>query len=251
MMSADFKAQEAEMTHENEYGENRYGRGEESPYGRDHYGQDRDFAPRRGDYTRGESGYGQGRDRDRREWDPGNYGDGERGSQGGAGFGRSGDRYAGGGAFYGQSAGSGGMGFAAGESFWERQNTPAGNFRGKGPKGYVRSDERILEDVHERLSDDAMIDASNISVSVAGGEVTLDGFVDSRLTKRAAESCCEQCSGVSHVQNNLRIQQGGGQNNFGQQGSDQGGYAGSRGSAPEKLATGLETQTSKSGSTEI
>lgn len=82
-----------------------------------------------------------------------------------------------------------------------------GGFRGKGPKGYTRSDDRIREDICDRLSDDDTIDARGISVAVSNGEVTLDGHVSSRLAKRAAEDCAEQSSGVSNVQNNLRVRQ--------------------------------------------
>jgi osmotically-inducible protein OsmY len=77
--------------------------------------------------------------------------------------------------------------------------------RGKGPRGYKRSDPRIEEDVNDRLSDDPMLDASNISVTVKDGEVTLDGFVTSRLDKRRAEDLTDDVSGVKHVQNNLRV----------------------------------------------
>jgi osmotically-inducible protein OsmY len=77
--------------------------------------------------------------------------------------------------------------------------------RGRGPKGYVRSDERIREDVCDRLADDHMVDASEIDVTVAGCEVTLAGTVDSREERRRAEECAERVSGVTHVQNNLRV----------------------------------------------
>ncbi|CDZ48272.1 BON domain-containing protein [Neorhizobium galegae] len=77
--------------------------------------------------------------------------------------------------------------------------------RGKGPKGYQRSDARIEEDVNDRLSDDPVLDASNITVTVQGSEVTLDGFVSSRWDKRRAEDLVEDVSGVRHVQNNLRV----------------------------------------------
>jgi osmotically-inducible protein OsmY len=84
----------------------------------------------------------------------------------------------------------------------------AQHHRGRGPKGYTRSDERIREDVNERLTDDPYVDASEIEVSVSGCEVTLTGTVDSREAKRRAEDCAERVSGVRHVQNNLRVQQG-------------------------------------------
>lgn len=78
--------------------------------------------------------------------------------------------------------------------------------RGRGPTGYTRSDARVLEDVCDRLTDDYQVDASNITVSVEQGEVTLNGTVDTRLAKRRAEDCAEAISGVKHVQNNLRVQ---------------------------------------------
>lgn len=79
---------------------------------------------------------------------------------------------------------------------------------GRGPKGYRRSDERIREDVSDRLTDDPFIDASDIEVEVSGGEVTLSGTVDSRMARRRAEDIAERCSGIVHVQNNLRVNSG-------------------------------------------
>ncbi|MBJ2149801.1 BON domain-containing protein [Paracoccus sp. IB05] len=78
-------------------------------------------------------------------------------------------------------------------------------FRGHGPKDYKRSDERMREDVCDRLADADAVDARGISVEVANGEVTLSGHVSSRQAKRAAEDAVENCSGIVHVQNNLRI----------------------------------------------
>jgi hypothetical protein len=83
-----------------------------------------------------------------------------------------------------------------------------GGRRGLGPQGYRRSDDRISEDAHERLTEDSWLDASNVSVSVSGGEVTLSGMVDSREAKHRAERVVEDISGVAHVQNNLRVQKG-------------------------------------------
>lgn len=76
--------------------------------------------------------------------------------------------------------------------------------RGRGPKNYVRSDERIRDDVNDRLADDRWVDASDINVEVGKGEVTLSGEVSDRYAKRRAEDCAEAVSGVRHVQNNLR-----------------------------------------------
>lgn len=89
----------------------------------------------------------------------------------------------------------------------DRDMREAGMHRGRGPKGYQRSDARIMEDVNDRLTDDPHLDASEIEVSVTGREVTLSGTVNSRFEKRHAEDLAESVSGVTHVQNNLRVQQ--------------------------------------------
>lgn len=81
--------------------------------------------------------------------------------------------------------------------------------RGRGPKNYTRSDERIREDVCDRLTDDPLIDASEIDVRVQNQEVTLSGTADSRNERRLAEECAESVSGVKHVQNNIRVQERG------------------------------------------
>jgi osmotically-inducible protein OsmY len=85
----------------------------------------------------------------------------------------------------------------------------AGQYRGHGPKGYARSDERIRDDVNDRLTDDPFVDASEIDVSVQNGEVTLNGTVENRQAKRRAEDIVDNISGVKHVQNNLRVRQQG------------------------------------------
>ena len=79
---------------------------------------------------------------------------------------------------------------------------------GKGPSGYTRSDERIREDVCDRLTDDPYVDASNIEVAVQGGEVTLAGHVDRREDKRRAEDIAESVLGVRDVQNQIRVTRG-------------------------------------------
>ena len=76
--------------------------------------------------------------------------------------------------------------------------------RNRGPRGYTRSDDRIKEDVSDRLSE-GWLDASDIEVQVAAGEVTLNGHVDSRSAKRRAEDLADSVAGVRHVQNNLRV----------------------------------------------
>ena len=79
--------------------------------------------------------------------------------------------------------------------------------RGRGPKNYARSDERIQEDINDRLTDEGSLDASDIDVSVSSREVTLSGEVANRWDKRRAEDIAEAVSGVTHVQNNIRVRQ--------------------------------------------
>jgi len=86
----------------------------------------------------------------------------------------------------------------------EPWRTP-GPHTGRGPKGYRRSDDRIREDVCERLTHHGHLDASAIRISVEDGEVTLEGTVESRRDKRLAEDAVEGLSGVKDVHNRLRI----------------------------------------------
>jgi hypothetical protein len=81
-----------------------------------------------------------------------------------------------------------------------------GRFAGRGPKNWHRSDERIREDVNERLTDHPDIDASEIEVQVKNGEVTLAGTLNDRHSKRLAEEVAERVSGVKEVHNQVRIQ---------------------------------------------
>src|SRR5690606_38503952 len=81
-----------------------------------------------------------------------------------------------------------------------------GPYAGLGPKNYRRSDERITEEVCDRLADSPYIDASDIEVAVKGGEVTISGSVHSRHEKRDAEDLIESISGVRDVHNVLRVQ---------------------------------------------
>jgi osmotically-inducible protein OsmY len=79
------------------------------------------------------------------------------------------------------------------------------SYSGRGPKDYKRSDDRIREEISDRLTDDHHVDATEVSVVVQGGEVTLTGTVASRDQKRRAEDLAESISGVREVTNNLRV----------------------------------------------
>ncbi len=81
------------------------------------------------------------------------------------------------------------------------------NHRGKGPKGYIRSPERILEEACERLMRDSRVDATDIEVEVDDGVITLKGEVHSRNEKKRAQSLVENLSGVQDVFNQLHVKQ--------------------------------------------
>lgn len=129
---------------------------------------------------------------------------------GGLSTGYEADRYRGGARDW--SAGDGGYsqfgdGFDASSSrgFADWRRRERGRHFGRGPEGYKRSDARISEDIHDRLTDDDDLDASTIQVLVKDGEVTLSGKVADRVDKHRAEHIAESISGVEHVQNNLRV----------------------------------------------
>lgn len=204
----------------------RYGR--EADYGRrrnepgfPHYGREVGYLDRG---WSGESGYGGRGSGEGRGMGPG------YGSAGGGGYaGRHRGDYRGHqGGFDEPEAGRSYGGFGGGgleTPTWGEVNRPGGQYagmdetgpnrtfqgepdhRGRGPRNWTRSDERIADDVHQRLTDDPHVDASDVDVKVENGEVTLSGLVDDRRAKRRAEDCAESVSGVRHCQNNLRVRE--------------------------------------------
>jgi len=129
-------------------------------------------------------------DRDRERWDRYREDDRPRdwGRNAGAGFGGGG---------YGM--------MRRDEEMRQPQQPQPQSFRGRGPKGWQRSDDRIRELVCERLTDHHDIDATEIEVAVQNGEITLSGTVDDRRTKRLAEDVAESVGGVKDVHNHLRV----------------------------------------------
>ncbi|HKQ61933.1 MAG TPA: BON domain-containing protein [Candidatus Polarisedimenticolaceae bacterium] len=80
-----------------------------------------------------------------------------------------------------------------------------GPYQGVGPRNYQRSDERIREEVSDRLMEHGELDASNLEVDVKNGEVMLKGTVSRRPMKRLAEDLAENVSGVKEIVNQLRV----------------------------------------------
>jgi osmotically-inducible protein OsmY len=86
---------------------------------------------------------------------------------------------------------------------------PMGRYRGRGPRGYVRSPARIYEDLCDRLTDNPFVDASDIEVVIAGTEVTLNGTVKDPIALRQAQAIAEEVAGVTHVHNRLQLRPAG------------------------------------------
>jgi hypothetical protein len=85
----------------------------------------------------------------------------------------------------------------------DREEAPV-SYRGRGPRCYTRSDERLLETVCEQLTDDPRIDASDIEVEVKQQVVTLRGSVPDRRTKYAVEELVAN-AGALDIENQLRV----------------------------------------------
>lgn len=184
--------------------------------------------------------YGQG---------PGGYGGGfSQGLAGRGGYG-AGSGYTGGG-FVSQAGNyaASTQDFSRPQSGIQRQSQ-----FGRGPKGYARTDERIKEQISERLMRDHDVDASDIDVEVRNGKVTLTGSIDDRRLKHYVEDTVEQCLGVTDVDNRLTVksrsqQQGGSGSLGGSTGqSSATGTTGSRVSTGSASGTGSGTTGSGSG----
>jgi osmotically-inducible protein OsmY len=87
---------------------------------------------------------------------------------------------------------------------------------GRGPKGDRRTDERIREEICEQLSRpfgrfDASelaaerLDVGDVTVSVDGGKVTLEGTVAERRMKHYIEDLVDACPGVQDIDNRIRV----------------------------------------------
>ncbi|HUF92897.1 MAG TPA: BON domain-containing protein [Candidatus Limnocylindria bacterium] len=215
-----------------ERGEQRAGGGAEREQGRGRGERDeRGLFERAGDEVR--SWFGSDEAQRRRMRDEGERGEQPRGG-GGADQERSGGsswtgRRGYGGEGYGrESQGREGQGYGgqtSGYATWAIWAV-TGPHLGRGPRGYQRSDDRIKEDICERMSQHGQLDASDIEVRVVSAEVTIEGTVPDRQAKRLAEDIAESVAGVRDVHNQVRVAQP----TSGQQGqASQQGQAGEQG----------------------
>jgi osmotically-inducible protein OsmY len=84
------------------------------------------------------------------------------------------------------------------------------DYRGVGPANYTRSDERIREDLNERLTEARDLDASGLTVEVEDGVATLSGRVPQRWMKHRAEDLADGCTGVIDIRNLIVVGDGAG-----------------------------------------
>ena len=84
----------------------------------------------------------------------------------------------------------------------------AGPHRGKGPKNFTRSDERVKEHVNELLMEHDEIDATHVQVDVKNGEVSVTGTVEDRQQRRAIEDLIEGMPGIQNVHIAIKIAAG-------------------------------------------
>jgi osmotically-inducible protein OsmY len=185
------------------YGQSQYGQREQGGYGQSQYGQREQGGYGQSQYgQRGQGGYGQSQ-----------YGQREQGGYGGGTRQQYGRQYES--QSFDQPYPSGfqsdfGSSQRSRSGFGSEGYGESGAHRGKGPKGYTRSDERLKEVICEKLTDDPMIDASEINIEVTGQMVKLTGTVDDRSTKYEVEELVERCGGVKDIDNQLRVRSQGG-----------------------------------------
>lgn len=79
---------------------------------------------------------------------------------------------------------------------------------GKGPRGWTPSDDRLIEEVSDRLMEDRLLDARDVEVSANGGMITLSGEVPGASDVAHAEMLARRTPGVRDVLNNLSFRPG-------------------------------------------
>lgn len=80
-----------------------------------------------------------------------------------------------------------------------------GDFTGRGPKNYSRSNERVREDICERLTADPYIDAQELEVRCENGTVVIEGQVEERWMKHRIEDLVDATAGVKQIDNRVTV----------------------------------------------
>jgi hypothetical protein len=117
--------------------------------------------------------------------------------------------------------------------------------RGRIPRSYSRSDERVREDICERIAADPRIDATDVSVHVRERRVVLEGSVPERRMKYVIEDVAAECLRANDVDNHITVAKGeqsgtsDGGDSMGTSTSELGNWAGTSGTTgkPASVAT--------------
>ncbi len=218
-------------------------------YGQSGYGQSR---PGQGGYGQGGHGYS-----DPQQHGAGRYGQSDRGYDSGQSTYRDWAHEQQGAGAYGALGGSRETGWFGREQGWSGDAYGSGGRGGpreqthiakrRPPKGYTRSDERIKEDVNDRLMQTWDLDPSDLEVAVSEGEVTLSGEVRSRNEKFLAEQMAESVLGVKDVLNQLRLRRAGAETNAADAGGAKAGASGSAGASTSSNSTADANNKQRSG----
>jgi len=86
-----------------------------------------------------------------------------------------------------------------------QRDEAVGDHTGKGPRGELDQDARIVDEVSQRLRADPDIDASRVEVASHSGAVTLNGQVTTSAHRAHAEDVAHAVAGVSQVENRLLV----------------------------------------------
>jgi osmotically-inducible protein OsmY len=87
-----------------------------------------------------------------------------------------------------------------------QQDQAVGDHSGEGPASFhADPDARIVDEINQRLTDDASLDAGAIEVASSAGAVTLAGQVTTSAQRHHAEELAHSVAGVSQVDNRLQV----------------------------------------------
>lgn len=96
-------------------------------------------------------------------------------------------------------------GYMQGEANIFAENPDQEKHVGAAPVGYDRPDEQVEAAANEALTQDPMLDPTDISVRVRNGRLDLNGTVASEADRRRAEECVTAVHGVASCNNNLTV----------------------------------------------
>ncbi|HEY7900131.1 MAG TPA: BON domain-containing protein [Caulobacteraceae bacterium] len=86
-----------------------------------------------------------------------------------------------------------------------QRDLATGDHTGQGPHSDLDPDERIVDDIGRKLTEDPTLDASRMKVESRDGLVSLSGEARSSDQRARAEALASETAGVTHVDNRLSV----------------------------------------------